>query len=296
LQIQHRATLTGHNAAIYCLTATDDAIWTAGGDGMLVEWQPFISPDGVLRSQLPETVFSFCFLRDKTVAAVGTMQGGLHFIDLGTKTELHSVFQHPKGVFALQTHQNALLSVGGDGSLTLWTTDTLRPAESLNLTSKALRALDVRDGRAAIGASNSHIYIVALDGGLRLTHRLENAHLPSVFAVRFSPCGQWLLTGGRDAQLKIWSVADFALHHVVPAHLNTINDISFAPDGRFFATASRDKTVKIWDSATFELCKVMDLYKNNGHVNSVNKVVWLDNQTLCSVSDDRTIRVWQIDV
>ncbi|MBK8425147.1 MAG: hypothetical protein IPL27_03820 [Lewinellaceae bacterium] len=56
---------------------------------------------------------------------------------------------------------------------------------------------------------------------------------------------------------------------------------------RFFATASRDKTLKIWDSATFTLLKVVDTIRDGGHINSVNRLLWLP-ECLVSASDDRS--------
>ena len=33
------------------------------------------------------------------------------------------------------------------------------------------------------------------------------AHSDSIWVARFSPCGQYLATGGKDAVLKIWQVS-----------------------------------------------------------------------------------------
>ena len=78
-----------------------------------------------------------------------------------------------------------------------------------------------------------------------------------------------------------------------PAHWYTLNHLAFSPDGALFATASRDKTIKIWDAQTFSLLKTIDTIRYGGHINSVNRLLWLP-EALLSVSDDRTMKIWGI--
>jgi len=87
---------------------------------------------------------------------------------------------------------------------------------------------------------------------------------------------------------------DFQLLHSIPAHNYAIYSIVFSPDKNRFATASRDKTIKIWNTDDFSLIHRIDFEKNDGHKNSVNKLIW-NNLTgqLISASDDRSIMVWE---
>jgi WD40 repeat protein len=324
IRITASQTLTGHNAAIYTLQQPPltlpkegntgighinstiiknvaEKIWSAGSDGMIAEWQPLDNENAILRASVAETVLSLACSGD--ILIVGTMNGGVHFIDLTTKTEIKSVFAHPKGVFDLKIHKNELFSIGADGKLTRWNLQTLLPIETLGISHKTnsaslntLRSFDFYKNICAIASSDSTIYLVnTLYNETKVEKIIPNAHIPSVFVVRFSPCGKYLVSGGRDAFLRVWEIAeDFALYHAIPAHLATINDIQYSPDGELFATASRDKTIKIWSAHDFQLLKVIDSFKNGGHFNSVNKLLWLNDSTLCSASDDRTVRVFTI--
>src|SRR5690606_5922586 len=104
------------------------------------------------------------------------------------------------------------------------------------------------------------------------------AHGNSVFSLCLSPDGKYLLSGSRDAHLKVWDAENkFYLLHTIPAHLFTVNHIAFHPDGKLFASAGRDKHIKIWDAQSFQLLKVIDKEKFQGHVNSVNRLLWLKN-------------------
>jgi WD40 repeat protein len=58
-----------------------------------------------------------------------------------------------------------------------------------------------------------------------------------------------------------------------------------------------DKSIKVWDPVNRKLLKVIDKARNAGHGTSINKVVWSTyNGNIISVSDDRTISIWQIQV
>jgi WD40 repeat protein len=106
----------------------------------------------------------------------------------------------------------------------------------------------------------------------------------------------YLISGSRDAQLKIWDTSRaYELYKTIPAHMFAINDIKYHPERNFLATASMDKTIKVWDATNFQLLKVIDKARHNSHITSVNKLYWssYENQ-LISCSDDRTILVWAL--
>jgi WD40 repeat protein len=66
-------------------------------------------------------------------------------------------------------------------------------------------------------------------------------------------------------------------------------------ENKFFASASRDKTIRIWSAETYELQKSIDKEKYDGHLNSVNKLLWLHSHNyLISGSDDRSIIIWKV--
>jgi WD40 repeat protein len=126
--------------------------------------------------------------------------------------------------------------------------------------------------------------------------KVIEAHTNSVFALKYSPDFRLLLSGSRDARLKIWNVEqDYSLEKEIVAHTFAINNIAFSPDEKLFATCSMDKSIKIWDAVTFKLLKVIDRARHAGHGTSVNKLLWSDYENqIVSGSDDRTISVWKL--
>lgn len=290
------ANSTGHNAALYAMakSGSPDGLLSAGGDGWIVAWAADDPDKGRLVASVGTRIFSLLALPDMIVA--GNMDGGVHFIQTGVANETRNVQLHQKGVFDLLHTQGKVLSAGGEGKLNLWSLRENRSTESLHLSNRSLRCLaaNAQETILAIGASDGHVYLFDLQD-FRLIKTIQAAHESSVFTVAWHPNAPYLLTGGRDAMLRVWYVEkDFSLHLEIPAHWFTVNHIAFSPDGRFFVSASRDKTLKLWDAQSFELLKVLDTIRYGAHINSVNKVLWLDGQHFVSCSDDRTMMWWQL--
>lgn len=288
---------TGHRAALYTLAPGRDErhFLSAGGDGWVVEWSLDDPETGHLVAAVETQVFSLLHLPAHNLLVAGNMNGGVHWIDWTDPAHTRNVQHHRQGVYDLLAVGEWLYSAGGDGLLTRWSVSEARTVESVQLSHRPLRALaySVLRQELAVGASDGSIYLLE-EATLTVRRTLPNAHRPSVFTVVYSPDQQRLLSGGRDALLRVWDLEreDHCLLEV-PAHRFTLNHLAFSPDARLFATASRDKTFKIWDAATCELLKVVDTLRYGGHINSVNRLLWLP-ANLITASDDRMAMLWEV--
>ncbi|MEI6814976.1 MAG: hypothetical protein WCL14_00090 [Bacteroidota bacterium] len=159
-----------------------------------------------------------------------------------------------------------------------------------------MRALD-------LNTDESKLAVVCGDGSVRIIDMKTmaeetciEAHQKSVFSVKFHPTKQLLLSGGMDAQLMVWEIAnEYKLRYKIPVHNLSIYSIVFSPNNRFIATGSRDKTVKIWDADSYKPVKRLDKDKMEGHQHSVNKLLWTKhNNYLLSTGDDKALMVWEV--
>ena len=122
-----------------------------------------------------------------------------------------------------------------------------------------------------------------------------HGHTMSVFSLQYSQDGSYLISGARDAQVKIWDVQSYDIVHNIPAHLFVVNCIAFHQLLPYFATASMDKSIKIWGADDFKLYKTISREKGfESHALSINKIVWNGNH-LISASDDKKIMIWGIE-
>ena len=125
--------------------------------------------------------------------------------------------------------------------------------------------------------------------------KIQN-HTKSVNSIAFSPDDGLLSAGGQDAHLSGVVIDDVKKAYRLPAHHFAIYDSKFSPDGSLLATCSQDKSIKIWDPFKPKLLKVIDKERSNGHLFSVNALLWLKHENiLVSASDDRTIKTWKLE-
>ncbi|MEI6410072.1 MAG: WD40 repeat domain-containing protein [Bacteroidota bacterium] len=290
-------TCTGHQGALYALAQdqNNQRFLSAGSDGWVVTWDLNDPENGRLVASVESQLFSLCHIPERQLIVAGNMNGGLHWIDLQMPENNRNIQHHQKGVYGLLAVENHLFSIGGDGILTRWSLESQRSIESYQLSNQALRCITFSPARRelAVGASDHSIYLLDADT-LEIRYVIEAAHQQSVFTLCYTPDQKKLLSGGRDAMLRVWELGDsIRCVSEQAAHLFTLNHITFSPDQSLFATASRDRTIKIWDATSFELLKVIDTLRFGGHVNSVNHLLWTPD-CLISCSDDRTIKLWEI--
>lgn len=118
-------------------------------------------------------------------------------------------------------------------------------------------------------------------------------HTDAVSVVAFSPDGKTIASGSGsiDKSVRLWNVADGKEAKNLGAHNGAVYALAFSPDGKSLASSGGDNLVKVWDVPGLKLTK--DL---KGHELGVTGVVFTDDKTLVSVSQDRSIRVWDLGV
>lgn len=295
----HKAhALTGHKDCVYTVQAGKESkdLFSAGGDGMIVQWNLNEPELGELVAKLPNSIYALHYLNQEDLLVAGHNYEGLHLLDYKNKKELRSLKMTSAALFDVQSHNGKLLVGAGDGAVSVVDMESWSVKSRLEYTSSSARAIAIsrNSNEMAIGYSDSKIRVFDLDS-LKLKHELKG-HTNSVFCLAYAPDGRHLVSGSRDAHLKIWDTAvNYGLVADVVAHMYTINHIAFSPDGKHFVTCSMDKSIKVWERESARLLKVIDKARHAGHGTSVNKLAWTSfNNQLVSASDDRTLSVWDL--
>jgi WD40 repeat protein len=289
---------TGHKDCVYNVVGHSDPnkFISSAGDGLLVEWDIRKSDLGRPLAQMKNSVYALHFEKEKNRIWAAENFEGLHVIDLESKKEIASIALNKAAVFDIKTYQDLVFVAGGDGVITVIDSQNMAFKKHIKASEKSVRSLAVNpiEREIAAGYSDHSIRIFDLNTFELKKHIL--AHDNSVFALSYTSDFETLISGSRDARLKMWdSSSNYALKENLVAHLFTINHIELNPSGTLIATCSMDKSIKLWDTSNYKLLKVIDQARHAGHGTSVNRVHWLTDESLISASDDRSLSLWKID-
>ncbi|MFM7858067.1 MAG: WD40 repeat domain-containing protein [Flammeovirgaceae bacterium] len=296
LQVMKLYTLTGHRDCVYTLEPTQNShfFFSAAGDGMVALWDLEQPTEGKLIAKLNNSIYALHVLPNNLLV-VGHNYDGIHLLDWHQKKELASLRLTDSAIFDIKSVGNELWIAEGNGGVTVVDLLSFTIKTKIYVSEKSARVIAVSPSRQKVAIGYSDNYIRVFDASHYECNQEWQAHSNSVFALSFLPNGD-LLSGSRDARLKLWKQGDWKLGNEVVAHLFAINHIALHPHLPFFATASMDKSIKIWSADTLQLLKVIDRARHAGHGTSVNKLWWSrHSQQLVSASDDRSISVWQIE-
>lgn len=317
----------------------------------LTIWQAYLQGMGLQRvnlagadltksvlTQTPGDILSAAFSPDGTLLATG-IDNEICLWRIADHKQLITCEGHSGGVQAIAFSPDGTLLASGshDHTIRLW---DVRAGQCLKtLRGHTHRVLSIAfspDG--TLLASGSHDHTIRLwdvahpldihDRFWGRCLRVLEGHCNRVLAVKFSPTGQTLFSGGQDETVRQWDVTTGKCVQVIKTSVNWIFafdlssdgnclatgsdgkgvrlwqlqtgdcrtlaytshvwSLSFNPTGTLLATASEDRTIKLWDTTTGELVQTLP-----DHTRSV----WLacfspDGQMLVSASDDRTIKLW----
>jgi WD40 repeat protein len=263
---------------------------------MVVKWSLDQPDEGELMVKVPNSVYALKWIYELNALLVAQNQEGIHWIDLEQKKELRSLKLTNQSIFDLLYIDKKLWIAEGQGRIQVVDLEKWTVINQLTHSQASVRTLTYNPLTQEVAAGYSDYTIRIYSSKDYQLKKEILAHNNSVFSLRYSSDSQYLLSGSRDAHLKIWNVnQEYSLKESIVAHLFTINHIQYRQDGKYFATCSKDKSIKVWDSERFKLLKVIDKARHAGHGTSVNKLLWLGNEHLASCSDDRTISIWKLE-
>lgn len=181
-------------------------------------------------------------------------------------------------------------------------------------------------------ASGSWDHTVRLWDAATGEHCATLPHPGVVLSLAFGPDGSWLVSGGaEDDKLRIWDVATARLRREIQApgkmirflavspdgtriaataydaqdHLGIYDQssgkqlflgagaaLAYSPDGRWLATRSAEgKTLVLMDAKTHQVAARL-----SGHADLIRSATFSpDDRLLASCSNDRTLRLWEMD-
>ena len=295
-KLHHRC--LGHTSGVYDLIKlSDKSFLSASGDRLVVSWNIDQPEQGNLIARASDSIYSICYLEGKNELLIGQAKGEIHVIDLSNNQEKRLLKINDKGIFSIVENKSKskVYVLGGDGVFSVLSSIDYSLIFKRKISTMKLRSVffDEELNRTFVGCGEGMFYVFD-DDTMEVTY--SNQLSKQGFSVNaiINYTDEILLCGGRDAHLRWVDKKDYTVVNAIPAHNYAIYKISFSPDKKVFATASRDKILKIWDANTNQVIQRIE-QSSDGHLNSVNTLLWMDNNTLISAGDDRSINVWTKD-
>lgn len=210
------------------------------------------------------------------------------------RKEIKFYQQHQSAIFYLKENKskNQFYSSDADGNLAVWNSDSLKLEVFLPFACGKIR-------RMSLNPDESKLYLACQDGFVRVLETEYYNLIEEFFAHEGGATSitldreneNYLFTGGKDAHLKIWNLNSKKCEKSIPAHNYAIYDILFLD--KTFVTISRDKSIKIWDRESLSFLQKIDA-KSKGHKHSVNSILKLNDTTISTASDDKTINIFSL--
>ncbi|XP_050398777.1 actin-interacting protein 1 [Patella vulgata] len=141
------------------------------------------------------------------------------------------------------------------------------------------------------GAVDNKLHIYELANGT-LTEKIKIDMTGGIADLKYSPDGSMLATAGTDRKVRLFQLPNYLIMIDSNAHNARVNTVAWAPDSKHFASGSIDSQIGIWVAVGCSPPK-NKLFK--GHpMSQLNRVAWVDNNTLVSVAQDCMIKQWKI--
>ena len=288
-----KCVLTGHAGAIYCLAFDDEFIYSSAADKYVTRWNLELGTQDKFAIKFSNSPYSICLFSNNSKLAVGLDNGNLHFFDLKDRKELKFYIQHKTGIFSIleNSAKKHLYSTDADGNIAIWNTENYELQLFLPFDCGKIR-------RMCLDETGSKLFLACQDGYVRIleTEYFNQigefyAHENGVTSLAFHTESKELITGGKDAILRIWNLETMQQIKAIPAHNFVIYDIQFLNSDEFI-TVSQDKSIKIWSLNNLAVTQKIE-FKNGGHIHSVNKIQQLNTTTFATCSDDKRIMIWE---
>ncbi|KAK9767711.1 hypothetical protein K7432_002277 [Basidiobolus ranarum] len=175
----------------------------------------------------------------------------------------------PVKTVALDSYE--LIAGGGtiDGEIKLWDLVRAKAIRTFNASKTAVQSLEFHPfGGFLASASKSTLKVWDIR-----ERKCIQTYKDSTSALKMSPDGRWIITGGVDSTVKIWDLTAGKILKTFEGHTSPVTSIAIHPHECLLATSEQSGCVKFWDIDSYEMVGSLDQASTHRHpskaVNSI---------------------------
>lgn len=297
VKVQLRASLKGHSNPIYAICSDPNGknFYTAGNDKGIVVWDLEKLAFKKVLCPISHSVYALVCDPFSPYVYAGDSKGNL--IKAHTETGKNEIFNFSNSpIFDLKVGDfGDLWVLYQNGTLMRFETSKNEIVVSKNITDSKIRSFSLSSDYKQIIVGDYDGRIFHFDAKTLEEFQRFHKEGDSILSVSFDSDDQHVWMGTRNAELIKIRVKDLKIMHSWVPHMYAVYDIKVHPSLPYFATASRDKDIKIWDLHSYMLKRSISQNKDlPAHRLSVNQMIWMNDETLISISDDRMVLVWDV--
>jgi WD repeat-containing protein 61 len=282
--------ISGHSAPVYACKAQGDWIYSSAGDRFITRWHTKTGEQDAFAVRLDAAAYTLGWAGSPGFLVIGCTNGTIIAVDPETKK---LVWEHNflgKALFSCVDCPTEQFLVFGDLEGHLLVVDY----SGNLLTTFHLDCGKIRQ----LKWFGQHLFAACQDGNWRTFDlptfnevQTVDAHPGGVTALHYFENDHTLLTGGKDAYLRLWDTFTGQKLMELPAHYQTIYGIETIAQGNGIVTVSMDKTIKIWNPDTWKVEERIE-FRHGGHNRSVNGCFSLEKGGFGTFGDDKLILLW----
>ncbi|XP_048225762.1 WD repeat-containing protein 3 isoform X2 [Ricinus communis] len=292
--------LQGHRSDVRSVTlSSDNTLLMSTSHNAVKFWNP--STGSCLRTI--DSGYGLCglIIPHNKYALVGTKDGNIEVIDIGSGTCIEAVEAHGGSVRSIASipNENGFVTGSADHDVKFWEYQVKQNPgqDTKHLAVSNVRTMKMNDDVLVLAVSPDAKYIAValLDCTVKVFYAdtlkfflsLYGHKLP-VLCMDISSDGDLMVTGSADKNLKIWGLDFGDCHKSLFAHADSVMAVQFVRNTHYMFSVGKDRLVKYWDADKFELLLTLEGH----HADVWCLAVSNRGDFLVTGSHDRSIRRW----
>lgn len=252
--------LKGHTDSVLDVVFSHDGemIVSCSKDGTIILWESETRKQiGILKgvtTYVQQVAFSH---DDKLLIALSSNENDrtLRIWDVEKRTLFHEIPVSPSNDMSIDKDDKYIALATSGTSIEIYDLKDGRKIKEIpNAHTECLTSLDFSpDSRRIVSATVWGEFIIRdwMSGEILLIKNVKNVHksdLPSVYSVKYSSNGKYVVTASNDNMVKIWNATSGdQLGDPLIGHTAPVLSAFFSQDGSLIVSSSLDGTARIWD-------------------------------------------------